>query len=357
MSRRVFRLARRSLPLLAALVGCAKGESAPAAVATAVREVPERWSSVAWPDDDLDSPAIWWDAIAGRAEVLVTAKQGDRLHRLALETGEQLGIVGGPGSVAGAFDRPNGIAVLDSLLVVVERDNRRVQVFALPAFRPLVSFGADVLRRPYGVWMSRVDPGSIRLFVTDSYDAGDEENRDTLAMGRRVVVFDLQHDGAGWGARVVRVFGDTVGRGVLHVVESLWGDPARGVVLIADEDTARGMNAKVYGLDGRFTGRTIGDGIFRHQVEGIALDARADGTGLWVVSDQSKSRTTFHVFDRVSGAHRGSFRGRRTANTDGIWLETAPRPGFPRGVLLAVDDDAAVAAFDWGMVLQALKFP
>jgi 3-phytase len=320
-------------------------------------EVSERWTSIAMPGEDLDSPVLWRDGARQGAEVLVTAKQGDRVHRFSLATGDVVGVVGGPGTAPGTFDRPNGIAIRDSLLWVVERDNHRVQVLALPTFRPLGSFGAEVLVKPYGLWVAPAEAGRRRVFVTDNYDAGGEEHRDTLAMTRRVWMFDVRADGGTVTATTLRAFGDTAGRGVLHIVESLWADSVSGLLLIADEDTARGMNLKVYDREGRFTGATVGDSVFRHQVEGIALDARPDGSGYWVISDQGKARTTFHLFDRVTWRHVGSFRGRRTANTDGIWLDASPLPGFPRGVLLAVDDDAAVAAFDWGEVLEALRLP
>lgn len=324
---------------------------------SAAVEVRERWTSTAMPGEDLDSPSLWRDGATGVAEVLVTAKQGNRLHRLDLADGAVVGTVGRAGTALGTFDRPNGIAVRDSLVFVVERDNHRVQLFTLPSFRSLGSFGTELLVKPYGIWVAPAGRDGRRVYVTDSYDAGGEANRDTLLMNRRVWMFDVRSEGDSVVAIPIRSFGDTAGRGVLHIVESLWADSVSGSLLIADEDTARGMNAKVYDSEGRFTGRTVGDSVFRHQVEGIALDARADGSGYWVVSDQGKARTTFHLFDRTTWRHVGSFHGARTANTDGIWLDASPLPGFPRGVLLAVDDDAAVAAFDWGAVLSALRLP
>ena len=65
----------------------------------------------------------------------------------------------------------------------------------------------------------------------------------------------------------------------------------------------------------------------------------------------------FHLFARDSLAHAGSFRGLRTAQTDGIALRTAPSRAFPHGALFAVDDDRAVAAFDLRRVAAALALP
>ena len=65
----------------------------------------------------------------------------------------------------------------------------------------------------------------------------------------------------------------------------------------------------------------------------------------------------FHVFDRLSLEHLGAFTGQRTANTDGVWLDQTVDKRFPEGVFYAVDDDKAVAAFDWQAIAHALKLP
>src|SRR3546814_3015825 len=88
------------------------------------------------PDDNIDSPAAW-AAPDGRVLVIATAKATDRLVVYDGATGETLRHVGRSGAGEGEFDRPNGVAVVDELLFVVERDNRRVQVLRLPGFSPV----------------------------------------------------------------------------------------------------------------------------------------------------------------------------------------------------------------------------
>ena len=64
---------------------------------------------------------------------------------------------------------------------------------------------------------------------------------------------------------------------------------------------------------------------------------------------------TFHVFDRTSLAHLGSFRGNTTLNTDGIALTQRSYGDFPSGAFFAVHDDGNVAAFSWAAIADALK--
>jgi 3-phytase len=80
-----------------------------------------------------------------------------------------------------------------------------------------------------------------------------------------------------------------------------------------------------------------------------------DGGGYWIGTDQFKDRSLFHVFDRRTLAPVGEFAGRLTANTDGVWLDAHGDERFPRGVMYALHDDQAVAAFDWRDIAAALK--
>src|SRR3546814_16683599 len=102
------------------------------------------------PDDNIDSPAAW-AAPDGRVLVIATAKATDRLVVYDGATGEPLRHVGRSGAGEGEFDRPHGVAVVDELLFVVERDNRRVPVLRLPGVSPVASFGNDELDHAYGL--------------------------------------------------------------------------------------------------------------------------------------------------------------------------------------------------------------
>src|SRR5690606_34885177 len=151
-------------------------------------------------------------------------------------TGAFVRHVGGPGAGAGQFDRPNGIAIADDLVFVVERDNRRVQVLKLPEMESVATFGDDVLQLPYGIWVN-ADGGRYELYVTDGYTAGeDADGEDILPpleeLDRRVHRFAF--DG-GTTARHLGAFGDTSPEGALRVVESLWGDVANNRLLVAEE--------------------------------------------------------------------------------------------------------------------------
>ncbi|MEZ0472149.1 phytase [Luteimonas salinilitoris] len=334
----------------------------------AVPAIEEAFVSALTPDDNIDSPAAW-TAPDGTTWVIATAKATDRLVVYDGATGETLRSVGSLGIGEGQFERPNGVAVVDdpgsgpgqALLFVVERDNHRVQVLRLPEFAHVVTFAAEDLVKPYGLWVNRAD-GGYEVYVTDSYDEGeDAQGEDILPplekLDRRVHRYALKPAGEGFEVTRLGAFGDTGPEGALRVVESIWGDPATDRLLIAEEDETYANELKVYDLAGRFAGRTVGRDVFKAQAEGIMLKTCANGSGWWLTTEQGPSRTVFHLFDRDTLEHAGAVTGRTVANTDGIWLHDVPSERFPDGVLYAVHDDQGVVAFDWAEIARAAKLP
>jgi len=322
--------------------------------------VGEAFVSVSTPDDNIDSPASWMDG--GRRMLVATAKATDRLVVYDGATGKRLRSMGGSGDGAGRLRRPNGVATIDDrLLFVVERDNRRVQLFGLPGLEPLLSFGQDGLRQPYGLWV-RPSGDGYEVLVSDAYMAGeDAEGNDIVPslaeLGQRFRRYQVTERVGTWTARDTGTFGDTGSAGAIRVPESLFGDEDHDRLLVAEEDVPTGTRLREYDLQGRYRGRDVGVGQYLAQAEGIALMRCRDGSGWWVASDQFADRTVFHLFDRVSLAHVGSFAGKITGLTDGVWLDPRGDARFPEGVFYASHLDAAVAAFDWRDIAAALKLP
>ncbi|NIJ69705.1 phytase [Xanthomonas sp. 60] len=324
-----------------------------------IATVAEAFLSPMTPKDNIDSPAAW-QAPDGSTWLIATAKATDKLVVYDGSTGRHIRDIGSAGAGLGQFDRPNGIAVTDDLLWIVERDNHRVQVFSLPDFTPLAVFGADDLRKPYGLWVDTRE-GRYSVYVTDSWDDGeDAQGNDILPplaqLDKRVRRYDVQRDGTTLTATLAASIGDTTEAGALRVVESIWGDPANDRLLIAEEDETYANEFKVYTLEGRFTGTTFGRDVFKAQAEGVMLRTCGSG-GWWITTEQGKGRSVFHLFDRHTLKPVGAFQGTTVANTDGIWMMQHATPRFPQGALYAVHDDQGVVAFDWAQVARALSLP
>lgn len=324
--------------------------------------VAEAFSSVDVPEDNVDSLASWV-AGDGKTWLIATAKEGEQgLVVYDGDTGERLRGVGTVGGDLGQFRRPNGIFVHGDYLFVVERDNQRVQVLALPGFEALGSFGEAVLEKPYGLWLRQLPDQTLEVLVTDAYMAGEDAMGEDIVppvaeLDRRIQRFIVTTNARAVTAQHAGSMGDTSEAGAIRIPESLWGDVANDRLLVAEEDEKAGTALREYSLADGFLGRTHGLDTFGAQAEGIALWACGDGSGYWIATDQFKDRSLFHVFDRQDLAYRGAFTGERTANTDGVWLHQAATARFPAGVFYAVHDDMGVAAFDWRDVARALELP
>lgn len=318
--------------------------------------------------DNVDTPAVWHGS-EGQHWLLTTAKQGDviRVHDAA--TGAPIRRVGGSGTERGEFDRPNGVAVIDDLMIVVERDNRRVQVFSLPEFEPLGAFGQplgwqrevgegeDRFRLPYGltVYQSGREEGApvYTLYVTDAYAQPDESIPPPSELGERVKQYRFMVEEGALRHQHVRNFGATSGPGVLKSVESLWVDPPNDRLLIAEEKAGE-AKIKVYTLDGTFTGETIPSRYFQSEAEGIMLYECAGSGGYWLTTDQSEQSNAFHVFERQSLEYSGSFQGDVVSNTDGIFVTEKSFGPFEQGAFYAVHNDGNAVAIDWADIAGGL---
>ncbi len=348
--------------LLAAACTTAIGGTAEPSGGASIPVIAERFVTEFEPEANIDSVAVS-PAKDGRPALLfATAKETDVIKVFDASSGSEIAELGATGTAPEQYLRPNGIAVADDLMVVVERDNRRVSIRSIPDYRLLATFGEDVLRKPYGLWVQALEKDRYRLFVTDAYEMPDESVPPNEVLDERVrqwqfaVLRDSDGTPVSIDSQFEKSFGDTTDAGALRVVESIFGDPAHDRLLIAeeDEDPVTGLVIKIYGLDGRYKGKQLGKGVFKAQAEGIALYACDDGSGYWLSTDQAKGRTVYHLFDRKTLEHAGAFAGEVTANTDGVWLTTDNVPGFTGGAFYAVHDDQAVSAFDWMDIVAAL---
>lgn len=322
--------------------------------------VKEAFITAATPEENIDSPASWLQD--GKLMLVATAKASDQLVVYDGDSGQRLRTVAGPGAGLGQLSRPNGIATIDDRFAfVVERDNHRVQMFSLPDFTPLLAFGQEQLQQPYGLWVRPLD-GGYDVLVSDAYMAGEDARGDDIVppleqLDHRFQRYQVRQADGQWAATATGAFGDTSAAGAIRVPESLFGDADNNRLLVAEEDVPTGTRLREYDLQGKYLGRDVGAGNYVAQAEGIALMRCGDGSGWWIASDQFADRTVFHLFDRRSLAHVGSFAGEATGLTDGVWLDERGDARFPQGAFFASHLDQGVAAFDWRDIITALELP
>lgn len=322
------------------------------AVAPEIVILPEAFATQRDTSNNVDSPAVWHGA-DGQHWLLATAKEGNVIIVYDAATGEKIKQFGQGGGEAGELRRPNGIAVIEDLAIVVERDNHRIQVFSLPDAKSLGVFGESVLRRPYGLTVDRYED-RFHLYVTDNYETASEEVPPADSLGRRVHHFTFTLENNRLEAEWIKAFGDTAGEGVLYTVESILIDREYGRLLISDEHEEH-RDIKVYDTEGLFTGKTLAQQYFQYEPEGIVLwKCDADSSGYYLAVDQDITQNTFQVFDRKSLEYLGGFSGEITRNTDGIALTQRAFGDFKYGAFYPVHNDGSVTAISWETIAKNL---
>ncbi len=298
---------------------------------------------------NVDSPAIWHGG-PDQHWLLTTAKSTNTILINDAVSGELIAELGTSETYAD-LARPNGIAVINDYMFVVERDNHRVQIFKLPSLESVGQFGSSELIWPYGIVFYEVTDDTFMVYITDDYPVADEEKDLTTNYSNRVKHFTLSFKEGSFNAVFKGAFGDSTKQGLLEVVESIAVDPENHNLVIADEQT---KNLKVYDTEGNFTGKTFGDGRFTGEPEGIVLITNGASDGYWICTDQHDVTNRFMVFDRKDFRYVGAFECPAIKNTDGIAVTQSAFEPFTKGAFYAVHDDGSIGAIDMRSIIKAL---
>lgn len=307
-------------------------------------------------DDNIDSPAFWQSSDKKQNLLIATSKNKHSLFIYDAENGKFIREFGKKGNKEGDFKRPNGIWVIDNLLLICERDNHRIQIFSLPDFIFLGFIGENELKKPYGLTVYKSNTEYI-MYVTDQYEEADGTYPQFDKLNERVKKYSFTVNDNKIKSKHIKSFGDTKGKGRLMIVESIYADPINNNLVIAEEDKNQNVS-KIYDLDGNFKQIIIGDDIYKYQAEGIALLDCGNGEGYWFCTDQDfylTNHNSIHIFDRKTLKFVGSFITGKTDNTDGIWITQQDFGKFKRGALFAVNNDGGVSAFDIEEIIKIMK--
>lgn len=332
------------LLMLFLLSSCSSGSDCPCPEICSVSEafITERST-----DLNLDSIAVW-HGTAEQHWLIATAKSANVLPVYDAATGVFIKNIGEPGVGLGQLQRPNGIAVSGDLLFIVERENKRLQIFSLPDGKPL-GMTAGVLQKPYGIAVMQNNPKEYIAYVTDDYSASKKQ-----ASPKKIYRYVIKEQAGKISIDLLDSFGDQEGAGALLKVESIVADKKYNRLIIADE-YKRQRNLKIYTLDGKFTGKIVGEGLFMHDPEGVALYETGPETGYIIATDQDFSANRFYLFDRKTLHHVATIKGASASNTDGIAVSDTPFGPFPAGAFYAVSDDGNICAYDWKTIVKKCK--
>jgi 3-phytase len=261
-----------------------------------------QWETEYNKKNNLDSIALWSDYI------FVTSKNKHKVYIYNIK-GDLIETIGSYGSGEYQFKRPNGIFTIDDILFVVERDNKRIQLFNLPDLKFIKFIGEGILKKPYGI--NGYKNNYYHVYVTDDEDK---------------VVYKFTLDGK--LNYTYTSFGD------FEKTESIVVDPYFNRVLVADEIE---KNIKVFDLNGKYEKNILED-YFKGEPEGIvSLD------DIYIFVDQHKNKNRFLVVGKDLNFVT-SFYSDRIQNTDGIAANNE--------YLYAIHDDGGLSCIDMSEITK-----
>jgi len=315
--------------------------------------------------DDPDDPAIWIHPTDPARSLIVGT------NKVAAPAGAVVvfGLDGRIRQTIAGIDRPNNVDIQQGvrmgdrtvdIAVVTERLQHRLRVFTIAADGSgLSEIGAvPVLDGETG---DRSEPMGIALYKRQADGAIFAIVAPKLGGATNYLwQYRLEANARGGvQGTLVRRFGNFSGKGAepgeAGEIEAIVVDDALGYVYFADEaygiskwqadpdhkDAAREL--AVFGLEG-----------YQLDREGLAVWAGPDGTGYLVSTDQIPGGSVFKLYRRegepgMPHRHVAVHEVRTTADqTDGIEVTSAKLPGFPAGLLVAMNSGPRnFALFDW----------
>jgi len=358
------------LTLVAACGGGESSQSAPAP-APVTPIMADRFTDAV--TDDADDPAIWLHPTdPSRSLIIGTNKVMAPSGALVV-----FGLDGRTRQTVAGIDRPNNVDIEQGVsingqtmdvAITTERLQHRLRVFQIAAdgsgisqigVVPVLDGQTGDFSEPMGLGLYK-RPSDGVLFAIVAPKLGPASN----------YLWQYRIDGDGAGGikgTFVRRFGNfsekAAAPGEFGEIEAMVVDDALGYVYYSDErygihkwhadpdhaDAAREL--AVFGLEG-----------YQMDREGLALYVKADGTGYLVSTDQIPTGSIYKLYRREGepgDPHRHVVIAEATTNvdeTDGLEVTSTPLPGFPNGLVVAMNSGPRnFALFDWDRLFSGRK--
>lgn len=352
---------------------CGGGDSSqPAATPTPVPQItPDRYTEAV--TDDADDPSIWLHPTDPSRSLIIGT------NKVAAPNGALVvfGLDGKIRQTVAGIDRPNNVDIEQGvvingapmdLAITTERLQHRLRVFQIAAdgsgisqvgVVPVLEGQTGDLSEPMGIALYK-RPSDGALFAIVAPKLGPASNY--------LWQYRIEGDGRGGiKGTMVRRFGNFSEKaaepGEFGEIEAMVVDDALGYVYYSDErygihkwhadpdhaDAAREL--AVFGLEG-----------YQMDREGLGLYVKADGTGYLVSTDQIPTGSIYKLYRREGESgdpHRHVVIAEAKTNvdeTDGLEVTSTPLPGFPNGLVVAMNSGPRnFALFDWDRLFSGRK--
>jgi len=277
------------------------------------------------------------------AMLFATEPSTNKLLRMDAGTGKLSSETGGPGSAIGEFDNPGSVALVGSRVYVLDRGNRRVQIFDGVTLQPeAFAFGSEQLKEPLAILVDDPSDPTVTVDVVD-LEAG-ELYLQRFQLNQEIKAKD--------GKRTVLL--STTGQ-----QRSKLGKASSGAVsMVRDSGNARYwviQSGNFWEIDESGKGTAFSLPNLPTFANSTAVGMYACGKanrGYLIIADSS-SRTDRLVFlDRTSFAPVASVQLKGISNLTSLTVSREPVAYMSFGAIYAVNNGQSVAALNWDTIAQ-----
>lgn len=296
---------------------------------------------------DTDDPAIWVNKDdPSKSLVFGTDKRNSdgAIYAFDLEgriiEEKTLRGIQRPNNVDVHYDFPIGKSKKVDLLAFTERGKKQVRLFSVPDMKPLDNGGFKVFqdeedsefRKPMGISFYR-SPSTGEFYLIVGRKKGPREEY--------LYQYKLLAKNSKVRLELVRKFGNFSG---VKEIEAIAVDDDKGYVYYSDE----GVGIRKYHAEPSKGSEEIGcfgNGLFKKDVEGIAIAEHEDGKGFVIVSNQQND--TFNVFSRGNNTFIKEI-ALGSDDSDGCEVVVMPlNSTFSSGLFVAMNDERNFFFYDY----------
>lgn len=249
-----------------------------------IKKIDILWKTVCNKKQNLDSITHW------NNDILITSKDTHSILCYDKDTGKFKYNIGEKGFNYDKFNRPNGITILGDYLFVIERYNKRCQVFDMKQKKSIAFFGFKKLENPYGI-TGLIYENQYIIFITDN------ELDVILKFNLKINNNEIQKIKSS-------VFIELPGASL----ESILVDDKNQRLLVANENKKK---IKIFDYDGILINEITN--IFEGDPGGIAMT-----NDNYIFTDQTDNKTYLHIYDKQNIKYQYSYNNSLLSNTDSI---------------------------------------
>jgi 3-phytase len=246
------------------------------------------WKTLCHSKTSMDKLQWWYNKYSKEYWLFILSKDCSKIFILNALSGKYIKSLGTCGDKVGEFDGPVDMTIYDDYLIILEKDNHRVQIFSLPELVYVGFIGEIELSNPNcieSIKLKKDNKEFCCLYIGDNLD-----NKPSRRKCYFRFIFEINKMGI-YDTEVLKIEPDN--KGELGYIESIRYDSVHDNLLIVDKLS---KDIKVFNFENNYK-KTILKDQFKGEPGDIDL-MKDNNKGMIFIGDFSRLDNFFHIYSR-----------------------------------------------------------